>query len=125
METYRLTRIPVSYSVESIRDLFLEEDQKLIIGPISLAKSVYAEDPPTKVSTISFRKTPSFIVSSGPTYEDSVKVTTSKSVPIDCLLKDRVKIKGEDDGAQSIRLDNVLEGLTPLFDPESDLPTVE
>jgi hypothetical protein len=125
METYRLTRIPESYSVERIKDLFLEDDQKLIIGPISLAKSVYAEDPPTKVSTISFRQTPSFAKPSLPANEDNGKITTSGSVAIDCLLKDRVEIKGEDDGARSIRLDNVLEGLTPLFDPESDLITAE
>ena len=114
MDTFRLTHIPESHDVDKVKGLFPEEDQSLIHA-ISLAASAYASDPPTKVATITFRKAPSFTKAQESSQQDAAK---PKRQEIELPLSDLLEI--EDPRARCIRIDNILEGLTPLHDPTPD-----
>lgn len=116
MHTYRLTLVPAVYGAEQVRELFPEEDQKLLIGPISLACSVYCLDSRSKVATVTFRQEPSFLVSTD---------EQNKRNESDTRLCTRLRLS--DPAAEAIKIDTVFEGLTPLHDPESetDLSAVE
>ena len=138
MDTYRLTHVPESYTAEHIRALFPIEDQSLIIGPISLAASVYADGTKTKVATVSFKATPECVLqhlkaleakkykatsNTPPTRDATQAPIPSKRQEFDWLLRDAVNI--DDDEAGMVRIDNRLEGLTPLNELYYDDTTVE
>jgi hypothetical protein len=106
METYRLTRIPVTSSLDDVRQLIPQQDRSLIKEPISLASSVYDGYESGKVATITFTRTPSFAPSK-----------------FDCRLGELVELK--DDTAASVRIDSWFDGITPLLDANPELPTVE
>jgi hypothetical protein len=100
--TYRLSRIPGSFTLANVKELFDNADQADIRDPISLADSVYMTDSHEKVATITFSKPPKFadgLVSTAPDL-------TSPLVP---------SVGAEDYG---IQVDSHFEGLTPLNDPE-------
>ena len=135
-DTYRLNNIPKSYTPETVKELFSKEDQKLIFGPVSLATSVYATVPGTKVATVSFKNAPSFLRGQSGRDEDVPSANTNSSVAgegksqnvpkrqeFDYLLRDRIEV--HDPEAHAIRIDNILEGLTPLSEPEVDDDIVE
>jgi hypothetical protein len=100
--TYRLSRIPASFTLANVKELFNNADQANIRDPVSLANSVYMTDLHQKVATVTFLKPPKFadgLVSSAP------DLTSPLVAPVGA----------EDYG---IQVDSHFEGLTPLNDPE-------
>jgi hypothetical protein len=107
--TYRLSRIPASFALSNVKELFDDVDQANIRDPISLANSVYMTDSHEKVATITFSKPPKFadaLISTVP------EVTSSLVTSV---------------GAETygIQVDSHFEGLTPLNDPEPRSITAE
>lgn len=106
METYRLSRIPIAFSVEDVKQLFPPADRSLIKEPISLANAIYDASDSGKVATVTFTRKPSFV-----------------QAKCDCRLEELVKSDHEE--ARSVHIDNWFDGLTPLLDADPGLPGVE
>ena len=106
METYRLSRIPIAFSLEDVRRLIPPADRTLIKEPVSLADAIYDGCDSGKVATVTFTRKPLFA-----------------PAKCDCYLDDLVKSNTEE--TCCVRIDNWFDGLTPLLCESSDLPVVE
>ena len=95
-----------------IKELFIEEDQKLIRDPISLADSISRSALEEKIATVTFVKEPSFA--------GSVSNRDPRSFKTWGVLNPSCHAK-----ARQIHIDSSFEGLTPLNHVDVNLETVE
>jgi len=112
METYRLSCIPSSFNIPQIKKLFIEEDQKLVRDPISLANSVSKSIMEEKIATVTFVEEPSFAGSVS--NRDPCSFKTWGEIDPSCCTD-----------ARQIHIDSSFEGFTPLNHVDVNLETVE
>ncbi|CAI6284793.1 unnamed protein product [Periconia digitata] len=113
-ETYRLSRIPGSFSTSDVKELFNLDDQQLIRNPLSLADSVSRSGLDEKVATVTFSRRPSFA--------DKAKVSPRDPRSFKCWENVQPSCAHV---ARQIRIDNSFEGLTPLNDVVIHADTVD